>query len=232
MPVGKRIYLKREMPDLETVEGFRDIPTSNVADVMERAYTMHPRIRLMSSPAAAIAAGAALTVKTRAGDNLVIHQALDMIEPGDVLVVSNEADQTRSLAGEIMLTQAFRKGAAAVIFDGPIRDADAVGSMNQHVYATGSTPGGPYKLGPGEVNVPVSCGEVTVFPGDIVVCDADGITVVPRKDSKNILALASSYKEADRKKLKKAVDGSADRSWVLKTLKENNFDFIDDCFKL
>lgn len=231
MSIGKRIFLKRYLPDQSVVDGFNGIPASSVADVMERTCTLHPRIRLMSSPSSAAVAGVALTVKTRAGDNLVVHQALDMITPGDVLVVSNENDETRSLAGEIMMTQAFRMGAVAVIFDGPIRDSDAIGSMPYHVYATGSTPGGPYKFGPGEINVPISCGGVTVNPGDVVLCDSDGVTIIPARHAKDVLELAIPYKRKDEKMLEEATEGTADRSWVMKTLTEKGFDIIDDCFE-
>lgn len=231
MAIGKRIYLRRDMPEKAVVEGFNGIPASNVADVMERTCTLHPRIRLMSRPSAPSVAGVALTVKTRGGDNLVIHQALDMITHGDVLIVSNENDETRSLAGEIMLAQAFRMGAVAVIFDGPIRDVDAIGSMTFPVYATGSTPGGPYKFGPGEINVPISCGETMVFPGDVVLCDNDGVTIIPANEAENVLELAIPYHMKDEKMLNEATGGTADRSWVMKSLHEKGFELLDQSYK-
>lgn len=230
MGIGKRIYLRRTLVKPDVVAGFKEIPASNVADTMERTCVMHPRIKLMSSPEQPITAGSALTVKTRAGDNLVIHQALDMLQPGDVLVVSNEEDETRSLAGEIMMTQAFLMGAAAVIFDGPIRDADAIAKMKGHVYATGTTPCGPYKMGPGEINVPISCGGVVVYPGDVILCDPDGITVIPQKEAEHVLERAIKYKAEDQQKLEETQKGTADRSWVTQSLCEKNFELIDDVY--
>ena len=90
MPVGKRIYLKREMPDPQIMEQFRAIPASNTADVMNRSCAMNPRIRLVSSPKEQVAVGPAYTVKCRAGDNLTLHAALNLCQEGDFLVVSNE----------------------------------------------------------------------------------------------------------------------------------------------
>ncbi len=103
MSVGKRIYLKRELPDPEIVNQFKAIPASNTADVMGRSCAMNPRIRLVSKPKAQMMAGPAYTVKGRAGDNLALHAALNLCGEGDVLVVSNEEDNTRALMGEVMM---------------------------------------------------------------------------------------------------------------------------------
>ena len=103
MAVGKRIYLKRNMPDPEVMEQFKTIPASNTCDVMGRNAAMNPRIHLVSSPKAQMMVGPALTVKARGGDNLALHAALNIAEAGDVVVVSNEEDNTRSLIGEIMM---------------------------------------------------------------------------------------------------------------------------------
>ena len=172
MAVGKRIYLKRHMPDKEVMMQFKTIPASNTCDVMERNAAMNPRIRLMSSPKDQMMVGPALTVKGRAGDNLALHAALNIAQEGDVLVVSNEGDNTRALIGEVMMAYLrYTKKVAGIIIDGPIRDIDEIGNWDFPVYATGTTPGGPYKEGPGEINVPISCGEISVNPGDIILAD-------------------------------------------------------------
>lgn len=160
MPVGKRIYLQRKLPDAQLIEDFKKIPASNVGDVMGRNCAMNPRIHLVSSPKAQMMAGPAFTVKLRAGDNLALHGALNHCNEGDVLVVSNEGDTTRALMGEIMMAYLMLvKKVSGIILDGPIRDIDEIGKWDFPVYCTGTTPGGPYKEGPGEINVPVSCGE-------------------------------------------------------------------------
>ena len=103
MPVGKRIYLKRQMPDPKVVAGFKKIPASNTADCMERNCAMNPRIKLMSNPDEEMV-GPAFTVHTRAGDNLAIYAALKYCQPGDVIVIDDEGDNTRSLIGEVMMS--------------------------------------------------------------------------------------------------------------------------------
>ncbi|MBQ3438080.1 MAG: hypothetical protein IJG31_06240, partial [Fusobacterium sp.] len=157
MSVGKRVFLKRELPNIELVKELGEIPAANIADVMERNCAMNPRIRLVSSPKAPVMAGPALTVKVRSGDNLALHAALNIAQEGDVIVVSNEGDNTRALMGEIMMAYlCYYKKIAGIILDGPIRDIAEISTWDFPVFATGTTPGGPYKEGPGEVNVPIA----------------------------------------------------------------------------
>lgn len=232
MAVGKRIYLKRHMPDKDVMMQFKTIPASNTCDVMGRNAAMNPRIRLVSSPKAQMMVGPALTVKCRAGDNLALHAALNMASEGDVLVVSNEEDNTRSLMGEVMMAfLRYDRKVAGIILDGPIRDIDEIGTWDFPVYATGTTPGGPYKEGPGEVNVPISCGGISVNPGDIILADPDGIIVIPRKDAARILEDAKKFQAADEKKLEAAKNGTANRAWVEKTLEAKEFEIIDDVYE-
>lgn len=232
MSVGSRIYLQRQLPDAALMAQFRSIPASNVADVMGRNCAMNPRIRLVSRPTAQMMVGPALTVKARAGDNLALHAALNLAQPGDVLVVSNEEDDTRALMGEIMMAYLKDvKQVAGIILDGPIRDIDEIGKWDFPVYCTGTTPGGPYKDGPGEVNVPIACGGVSVDPGDIILADPDGAIVIPRRDAAVILEDAKKFQAADEKKLAAARAGTADRSWVDKALAEKGFEIIDERYR-
>ncbi|MCI9158003.1 MAG: RraA family protein [Lawsonibacter sp.] len=232
MSVGKRIYLKREMPDPEIMAQFKTIPASNTADVMGRSCAMNPRIRLVSQPKDQMMVGPAFTVKGRAGDNLTLHAALNLCSEGDVLVVSNEEDDTRALMGEVMMAYLkYTKKIAGIILDGPIRDIDEIGRWDFPVYCTGTTPGGPYKEGPGEINVPISCGGISVAPGDIILADPDGIIVIPRKDAAVILEEAKKFQAADEKKLAAAKAGTADRSWVDRALAEKGYEIIDDVYR-
>lgn len=216
------------MPDKEVMIQFKQIPASNVGDVMERSCAMNPRIRLLSSPASQMAVGAALTVKLRAGDNLALHAALNIAEEGDFIVVSNEGDTGRAIMGEIMMAYLKdTKRIAGIVLDGPIRDIDEIGKWDFPVYATGTTPGGPYKEGPGEVNVPIACGEISVNPGDIILADPDGIIVIPRKDAPQVLEDAKKFQAADKEKLNAARNGTAKRGWVYKSLEEKGFETMD-----
>lgn len=231
MAVGKRIYLKREMPDPEIMAQFKTIPASNTADVMNRSCAMNPRIHLVSSPKEQMMVGPAYTVKCRAGDNLTLHAALNLCGEGDVLVVSNEEDETRALMGEVMMAYLrYTKKIAGIILDGPIRDIDEIGKWDFPVYCTGTTPGGPYKEGPGEINVPISCGGISVNPGDIILADPDGIIVIPRLDAAVILEDAKKFQAADEKKLAAAKDGTANRAWVEKSLDEKGYEIIDGVY--
>ena len=232
MAVGKRIYLKREMPDPEIMEQFKAIPASNTADVMGRNSAMNPRIKLVSKPTAQMMVGPAFTVKARAGDNLALHAALNFCQEGDVLVVSNEEDDTRALMGEITMAYLkYTKKVAGIVLDGPIRDIDEIGKWDFPVYCTGTTPGGPYKEGPGEVNVPIACGGVSVNPGDIILANADGVIVIPRGDSAQILKDAQAFQAADEAKLLAAKNGTANRAWVDKSLAEKGYEIIDDVYR-
>ena len=161
MSIGNRVFMKRPMPEQGLLDEFSRIPAANIADTMGRSCAMNPRIKLMSG-ADKIMVGPALTVKTRAGDNLFIHQALDMALPGDIIVVSNDEDDTRALMGEVMFTYAqYQRKLGGLVLDGPVRDTDALSKMPLPVYATGSTPGGPHKEGPGEINIPIACGGIS-----------------------------------------------------------------------
>jgi len=118
------------MPSQELLDGFAGLPAANIADTMGRSCAMNPRIRLMSG-FQGIMVGPALTVKARAGDNLFLHQALDMAQPGDVIVLSNDEDTTRSIMGEIMFTYAkYQKKLGGLVIDGPVRDVDALQEMD------------------------------------------------------------------------------------------------------
>ena len=221
MAIGNRVFLKRPMPSQELLDGFADLPAANIADTMGRSCAMNPRIRLMSG-FQGIMVGPALTVKARAGDNLFLHQALDMAQPGDIIVLSNDEDQTRSLMGEIMFAYAkYQKKLGGLVLDGPIRDVDVLREMDLPVYATGSTPGGPHKEGPGEISV---------NPGDIIVADADGIIVIPLKDAPAVLEAAKKFHEQDAAKVAAARDGTSNRAWVKNTLEAKKTEFIDGAY--
>lgn len=232
MAVGKRIFLKRELPDPEIMAQFKTIPASNTADVMARSCAMNPRIHLVSHPADQVMVGPAYTVKGRAGDNLALHAALNRCNEGDVIVVSNEEDNTRAIMGEVMMAYLkYTKKIAGIVVDGPIRDIDEICHWDFPVYCTGTTPGGPYKEGPGEINVPISCGGISVNPGDIILADPDGVIVIPRKDAAVILEDAKKFQAADEKKLIAARNGTANREWVEKALEAKDFEIIDDVYR-
>lgn len=196
--IGFRVFNEIERPDRGLVERFAGIPTSNINDMMNRLYntdgTIHPlnQVPLL---------GTAVTVKVPLGDNLMFHCALDVAQPGDVLVVDGGGCTDRSLAGEIMITYAAKKGLAGIVVNGALRDLDGIQSAPIAIYAKGITPQGPYKNGPGEINVPVCCGGVVVMPGDILVGDMDGIVVIRKEDAADLIEAAVQKLDDETKKL-------------------------------
>ncbi len=206
---GFRIYTKINRPARDLVEKFRGLPVANIADEMNRLGCMDARIKPLND---APLLGVAFTVKARIGDNLMFHKALDLAQPGDIIVVDGRGDLANSLTGEIMMRQARKKSLAGVVVDGAVRDADALRTMDLAIYAAGITPQGPYKDGPGEINVPVSCGGVTVYPGDILVGDGDGIVVISPKDAVVIAEKAKIKSQKEQATFRAIDDGTVDRS--------------------
>ncbi|MDQ1215120.1 regulator of RNase E activity RraA [Pantoea anthophila] len=158
MSIGNRIFTQRPAFDVALLEPYQQLPVANIADTMNRIAVLGNGIRRISSPVKPVMAGYAITVKARAGDNLMLHAALDMATENDVIVVSNEGDRSRALMGEIMIAYAhYDRKIAGIVLDGPVRDIDALSVLDFPIFATGSNPAGPFKEGPGEVNTPHCC---------------------------------------------------------------------------
>lgn len=173
-----------ERPRSEIVAAFRGFATANVADVLGRFGGMRPDIKAIKEGVGLC--GPAITVKLRPADNLMLHKAVDLAHAGDVLVVETGGNCTNAPWGELLTLSALKKGIAGLVIDGVIRDVSAIRSLGFPVFARGTSPNGCDKDGPGEVNVPIVCGGVTVYPGDIVLGDDDGVVVVPRERAEDI----------------------------------------------
>ena len=186
-----------ERVDPALVEQAAKFPSSILADVAGRRGALSGRIAPLA-PAMRFA-GPALTVEVRPGDNLMIHAALAVAKPGDVIVVDGKGDLSSALMGEIMCQQCVALGVAAVVIDGAVRDSEAIRELGFPMYAAGLNPNGPTKFVPGRLNHPISLGGVSVKPGDLVVGDADGVTVIEREKAAAMLPLAAK-KVADEMK--------------------------------
>lgn len=182
--------------DAALVEAFRGRAVANISDNLER---LSAAVGLRPFHAGGMLAGTALTVRTRPGDNFAIHQALDLVRPGYVLVIDGGGDTSRALVGEIMKAVAQSRGCVGFVIDGAIRDADAFAGDGFPCFARAAIHAGPYKSGPGEINVPVSIGGMVVAPGDIVVGDADGVVAFPAAAGPALLeaTLRQEAKEAE-----------------------------------
>jgi RraA family protein len=163
-------------PTSAMIDGFRNAPTSIISDNLAR---LPGAVGLRPFHRSGRLVGVAFTVRTRPGDNLAIHRALELIGPGDVIVVDGGGDETRALVGEIMKNIAEHRGAAGYVIDGAIRDVAAFAASDFPCFARAVIHRGPYKSGPGEINVPVSIGGSVIAPGDIVVGDEDGVVAFP-----------------------------------------------------
>lgn len=188
-----------ERVDAGVVEQAARFPSSILADVAGRRGALHGRIAPLA-PTMRFA-GPALTVEVRPGDNLMIHAALAVAKPGDVIVVDGKGDLSSALMGEIMSQQAVALGVAAVVIDGAVRDSEAIRELGFPMFAAGLNPNGPTKNVAGRLNHPVSIGGVTVKPGDLVVGDADGVTVIEREKAAAMLPLAAEKVAAETKRI-------------------------------
>ncbi len=214
---GLQILKRTRQVSTEQVQACMGLPVANISDCMTRMTAAGPRLRPMHK--AGYLAGPALTVKCRPGDNLMIHKALSMAQPGDVIVVDAGGDLTNSLFGEIMVATAVKRGIAGVVLNGAVRDSEDIGRGTFPLYAAGVTHRGPYKDGPGEINVPIAIDGMVVHPGDLVVGDADGLLCVPYDSVDQVLAATRKKMEAEKKTLADIAAGRLDTSWIDATLK-------------
>jgi RraA family protein len=214
--IGFRILPRRRAVGAETVRRFRELPVANVSDCMNRMTAGGARLRPMHGGGAL--AGPAFTVKTRPGDNLMIHKALDMAAPGDVIVVDGGGDLTNSLMGELMVAHARVRGLAGIVLYGAVRDVAAIQAGDWPVYAAGISHRGPYKDGPGEINVPIAIEGMVIEPGDLIIGDEDGLLCVPYDQVDAVYEAAVKKHALEEKKMQAILAGRDDRAWVDATL--------------
>jgi regulator of RNase E activity RraA len=196
---GFRIRSHIDRPDPELISRFGAFDTPSISDRMNRLYTMAPGIRNLTDESLRIL-GPACTVKVYPGDNLMVHKALDIAQPGDVVVVDTSGSAMTAVLGDLVSTKARHRGLAGFVVDGLIRDLAAIRALgNFPVFARGVTPTGPMHRGPGEINHPISAGGIVVYPGDIIVGDLSGLVVVPAEIASDLLVRleGSAAKETD-----------------------------------
>ena len=198
-----RREFERVAPDIVQKAG--TFAASILADVAGRRGTLDGRITPVS-PSARMA-GPAFTIEVRPGDNLMIHAAMAMARPGDILVVDGKADRTCALMGSIMINACKKLGIAGVVLDAAHRDTEELRALGFPIYSVGSNPNGPTKFVPGRINWPISCGGVAVNPGDLIVGDADGVVVVEREKAASLLDLAAQKVTEERTRIADIVAG-------------------------
>lgn len=224
MSIGFRVLKQPRKVAAEWVERYRSVPVANISDSMNRMTAGGAGLKPMHRTGVLV--GPALTVKARPGDNLMLHHALDIAQPGDVIVVDAGGDLSNALIGEMMVAYAIKRGVAGIVINGAIRDAASIGAGDFPVFAAGITHRGPYKDGPGEVNVPIALDGMVIEPGDLVIGNEDGLLCVPFDQVGEVYDRAYAKHAAEQKQLEQIALGENDRTWVLKSLIQKGCEFI------
>lgn len=196
----------------------RQYPAAVLCDVQGRRGTLHSRIRALNPNM--VVCGPAFTVEVRPGDNLMMHLAMAIAQPGDVIVVDGKADQTCALFGDLMVTQAQAAKLGGFVVDAACRDMTEIAGRDFPAFAAGSNPCGPTKGLAGKLSIPISIGGTSVAPGDLVVGDADGVVVIPRLDVEKVLAAAEQKLATERQRLQEIGEGLLVSPWLDDALRQ------------
>lgn len=208
-----RIHPTAARPNAEVLRRLAMLPTPALSDSMNRLPGA-PGVLPLGGPGTAQLVGPAVTVRTRPGDNLVVHKAIDLSSPGDVLVIDAGGDTTRALIGDLISRYALSRGITGVIIDGTARDVDDIAALGLPVFAKAISHLGPYKDGPGEIHGRISLAGMPVDNGDYMVGDGDGVLAIPRRQATEVLEAAEALVERERGIVAAIEAGNWDRSWV------------------
>ena len=197
--VGFRVRTPWPRPGQALLDAFGMAASAQAADCMSRLGAMDAGIRpIWRSPRIV---GSALTVWCHSGDNLMLHKAISLAVPGDIVVMNTQGNLVNAAFGELLATSAVKMGVRGLIMDGMVRDADAIEALGLPVYARGLCPNGCNKDGAGEVGAIIACGGVAVRPGDVIIADRDGVTVVPLDDAAEVARQAMGQIERERQRM-------------------------------
>lgn len=210
---GFRVRMNFIRPDPELVKGLGAFPTPDISDQLNRLYAVSPAVHCLTGCGHRIC-GPACTVKVFPGDNLMVHKSLDVLEPGDVVVVDAGGSSHNAVLGDLISMKARHRGAQGFVVDGYVRDLPSILELDFPVFARGTTPIGPLHRGPGEINFAVCCGGVVVNAGDIIVGDAMGVVVVPREIAAELLERLRTHEAANAIYLDGVKRGVFSNAWV------------------
>lgn len=212
MTIGFRILPRARKVSDALVKQFSTLPVANVSDSMSRMTAGGASLKPVHR--GSLMAGAAFTVKTRPGDNLMVHKALDMAEPGDIVVVDGGGDLTNALIGELMVAHAIYRKLGGIVIYGSIRDYGTLSQGDFPVFAKGVTHRGPYKDGPGEINVPIAFDGMVIEPGDLVIGDHDGVLCVPYDQAETVYKASKAKSDAEHLSMAELREGRSNRAWI------------------
>lgn len=226
MSITNVINLKFNRADKELLDQLKDFPVANIDDAMGRTSAVEQNIRPLNNTKLI---GTAFTVKVAQGDNLFLHKAMDLAQPGDVIVVDSMGTKNRAIFGELMASYCKLRGITAMVTDGCVRDSEELSSWDDMaIYAGGISPNGPYKNGPGEIGTPISLGGQVIRPGDILVGDGDGIVVIKEEQADEVIQKVKDINKNEEKIIETMnTKKTYERPWVDKTLESLGVKFID-----
>lgn len=196
--IGFRYIQDIDRAKADDVKQAHNYAAANLSDGLNKFYTMDSGVKQMYNSPKMV--GTAVTVKVRSGDNLMLHKAIELIKPGDVLVVETQGANGYAVAGELMITSMKNLGVAGLVVDGTVRDLEECERIGMPIFARGTVCGAGDKTGPGEINFPISCGGVVVMPGDIIVGDKDGVVVIPKDDAHDVFLATDKKLLAEKKR--------------------------------
>ncbi|MDT3765789.1 S-adenosylmethionine--2-demethylmenaquinone methyltransferase [Priestia filamentosa] len=183
----------------DIIERAESLNTTLISDAMGCTGSMDYKIKPVASGMKVV--GTALTVSLRPGDNLFLHQAIYDGKEGYVLVADGKGHTTNAYLGELMAGAAKAMGIEGIIIDGLVRDKETLSESDFPIFAKGFIPNGPLKDGPGELHKPISCGGVSVVPGDLIIGDDDGVVVVPKDKIEEVLSKAEKKLDYEKTRL-------------------------------
>lgn len=226
--MSHKVVRNIKRPDPDVVRTLGELGVATVHEAQGRTGLMKPYMRPIYPSARA--AGTAITISSQPGDNLMIHAAMEVCKPGDILVVTTTSESTDGMFGELLGVSCEAHGVVGLVTDAGVRDTAELTAMDFPVWARAISAQGTVKSTAGSVNVPVVCAGLTVNPGDVVVADADGVVVVPREKAAAVAAAGRDRIDKEAKTRERLRNGElgVDFYGLREKLKQLGVNYVDE----